>query len=518
MRRAGLQRHFRHADQRLCSRPPALHEHDLRRRDRSARRAQSARLCADGGRQRRTWLRGRAQGGAFSRRDGIDRRPGRADVPRARQRGAAGAVFDTLQSLGDTFTGTALLTLGLSLRARTRELRERRVAALCLLTSKFVLAPLLMRVFADLFTSPRADPATMDEHNAFAFVYGMLPSAPTVVVFAREYGERAGFLAALQLLCLLVTVPFLVVSTVAIESPSIGHSASLRWLVFWVAVGSTASGTAFVVAVVSRGAARLLTCPLPLWWLLGIGLSSLAVSGLDAVGCRGGDVVHHPSRLTRAAAGWALHCLRAQLACLAVLMAHQAHPRRSRHAQALDGHGGGFMRRWQAAGAVLSVCVPALGEAIGWLLEHGSQSWHAGMPSPHGPGGMHDEAAPSMPAPPSHDLPGERLCGGAASASLRVCHVLQDAVCVLLILGSLVVMWLAPADAPSLGVGHQHAEARPIPDDSGTQAALSQRAVEASGAGNEANGGGSNAPRRSPSPLMRRRVGIQPVDSLDSLP
>jgi predicted permease len=45
-------------------------------------------------------------------------------------------VHDTLQSLGDTFTGTALLTLGLSLRARPDELRERRVAALCLLTSK----------------------------------------------------------------------------------------------------------------------------------------------------------------------------------------------------------------------------------------------------------------------------------------------------------------------------------------------------------------------------------------------
>lgn len=50
-------------------------------------------------------------------------------------------VHDTLQSLGDTFTGTALLTLGLSLRARPDELRERRVAALCLLTSKVTALP-----------------------------------------------------------------------------------------------------------------------------------------------------------------------------------------------------------------------------------------------------------------------------------------------------------------------------------------------------------------------------------------
>ena len=36
---------------------------------------------------------------------------------------------------------------------------------------------------------------------------GMLPSAPTVIVFAREYDQPSATLAALQFLCLLLAVP-----------------------------------------------------------------------------------------------------------------------------------------------------------------------------------------------------------------------------------------------------------------------------------------------------------------------
>jgi hypothetical protein len=47
-----------------------------------------------------------------------------------------------------------------------------------------------------------------DEAQAFAFLYGMLPSAPTVVVFAREFGQpsHGEYLASVQFVGLILTV------------------------------------------------------------------------------------------------------------------------------------------------------------------------------------------------------------------------------------------------------------------------------------------------------------------------
>ena len=100
-------------------------------------------------------------------------------------------IVSPLASLSETFTGTALVTLGLSLGTRTAVLRGRRVAALCLLTSKVLLCPLLMRLFAALLIRPKdaiygtntdgsdrwsAFDSGEGAAQAFAFVYGMLPT------------------------------------------------------------------------------------------------------------------------------------------------------------------------------------------------------------------------------------------------------------------------------------------------------------------------------------------------------
>ena len=95
-------------------------------------------------------------------------------------------------------------------RPTDNELRGRRVAALCPLLAKVLLCPLLMRLFTEALERPDSPSSGLAgglvgggegdgaSARAFAFLYGMLPSAPTVVVFAREYGERSSFLATLQ--------------------------------------------------------------------------------------------------------------------------------------------------------------------------------------------------------------------------------------------------------------------------------------------------------------------------------
>ena len=81
--------------------------------------------------------------------------------------------------------------------------------------------PLAMLIVGDLLG------ITTERSRAFSFIYGMLPSAPTVIVFAREFGQPSETLAALQFLCLLLAVPFLFVSTAALQLPMIvGDEAS----------------------------------------------------------------------------------------------------------------------------------------------------------------------------------------------------------------------------------------------------------------------------------------------------
>jgi len=107
-----------------------------------------------------------------------------------------------LLPLKQAFTATALVTLGLSLRTRLSPLTQKPLSTVGLLCAKVFALPLLTRVLAELFG------VTDSDGRNFAFLYGMLPAAPTVVVFAREYSQRANaeYLASVQFVGLLLAV------------------------------------------------------------------------------------------------------------------------------------------------------------------------------------------------------------------------------------------------------------------------------------------------------------------------
>ena len=81
-----------------------------------------------------------------------------------------------------TFTAAALTTLGLSLRTKLTALQDAPTASASLVLVKVLVTPLLIRILGDV-----AFGVSHEDARNFAFLYGMLPSAPTVVVFAREY-------------------------------------------------------------------------------------------------------------------------------------------------------------------------------------------------------------------------------------------------------------------------------------------------------------------------------------------
>ena len=93
----------------------------------------------------------------------------------------------------------------------------------------------------------------------------MLPSAPTVIVFAREYDQPSATLAALQFLCLLLAVPFLLVSTAALQLPMVvGDEASrlIKAVSGWLATLGAAAAVLVMLLLLAAGARAALPATL----------------------------------------------------------------------------------------------------------------------------------------------------------------------------------------------------------------------------------------------------------------
>ena len=93
----------------------------------------------------------------------------------------------------------------------------------------------------------------------------MLPSAPTVIVFAREYDQPSATLAALQFLCLLLAVPFLLVSTAALQLPMVvGDEASrlIKAVSGWLATLGAAAAVLVMLLLLAASARAALPATL----------------------------------------------------------------------------------------------------------------------------------------------------------------------------------------------------------------------------------------------------------------
>lgn len=285
-------------------------------------------------------------------------------------------VAGVLSPLKQAFTATSLVTLGLSLHTSSAPLAQKPLSAVGLLCAKGLLMPLLTRVIAETLGVESPDA------RSFAFLYGMLPSAPTVVVFAREYGQAPGFLAAVQFVGLLVAVPLLVVSTVALQLPTSSPTAARSSLrgVSQVAAAISAVASAFTLALLLHSARRGAG---PFGrsvsrWLATIALSALAASGsafvqhtwgqcagqLDGAEAQAADPSGSGLLSGAILSGfidWVLLFLKGQTAGLALVMAHQACPERSATSTT---HG---QRRWHALSLVAAAVAPALVRAAAAL-------------------------------------------------------------------------------------------------------------------------------------------------------
>lgn len=93
-----------------------------------------------------------------------------------------------LDSLGDAFIATALYLLGLSMVGQVGSMgKYAALTPVLLVSAKVVASPLVTRELVNLLWAGGSARDQKDFSN-FGFLYGMLPMAPSVFIFATQYG------------------------------------------------------------------------------------------------------------------------------------------------------------------------------------------------------------------------------------------------------------------------------------------------------------------------------------------
>lgn len=129
-------------------------------------------------------------------------------------RGTLPALADQfLQTLGSTFSGCALFSLGMRMVSKSGsrlDLASLTVPAV-LIMMKTLALPVLCRESVNLFQGYY--PPNDTEHlSNFAFLYGTFPAAPGVFVFASKYDIDADLIANAMVACTFVAAPIMFIS------------------------------------------------------------------------------------------------------------------------------------------------------------------------------------------------------------------------------------------------------------------------------------------------------------------
>ncbi|GAB5364133.1 hypothetical protein AAMO2058_000942800, partial [Amorphochlora amoebiformis] len=117
-------------------------------------------------------------------------------------------LTDLLGLLSSTYSGASLFALGLSIETTIKAGQSLLITSL--VATKVVLLPLVMALVTIGITKNDTD-------VEFAFIYGMLPTSPTLYIFAVSYKLRESLISSSCLVCLIASVPFILISGIALQ-------------------------------------------------------------------------------------------------------------------------------------------------------------------------------------------------------------------------------------------------------------------------------------------------------------
>ncbi|KAM6978424.1 lysosomal cholesterol signaling protein-like [Tautogolabrus adspersus] len=115
--------------------------------------------------------------------------------------------------LADSFGGTALFYLGLSMVGQLGKLtRSTFVTVVLLLTAKLLLMPLICKNMVDLLDHSNTSALNHSSLSNYAFLYGVLPSAPSVAIYAAYYNVDIEIVTSGMVICTFLSAPIMYVS------------------------------------------------------------------------------------------------------------------------------------------------------------------------------------------------------------------------------------------------------------------------------------------------------------------
>ncbi|XP_050524359.1 integral membrane protein GPR155 isoform X2 [Daktulosphaira vitifoliae] len=117
-----------------------------------------------------------------------------------------------LGTFGNAFTATALFLLGLKMVGNINKLRgEALILPLLLIAAKLLVLPLVIREVTSILLGNfgSLNPDDKLSFTMFGFLYGMIPSAPAVFVYASSYNLEMDLIASSMVLCVCFSAPIM---------------------------------------------------------------------------------------------------------------------------------------------------------------------------------------------------------------------------------------------------------------------------------------------------------------------
>ncbi|XP_058046256.1 integral membrane protein GPR155 isoform X2 [Ahaetulla prasina] len=149
-----------------------------------------------------------------------------------------------LDSLANSFSGSALFYLGLTMVGQIKKLtRGTFVALILLITAKLLLMPLLCREMVELLDNSQS----LVNHTSlsnYAFLYGVFPTAPGVAIFATQFNMEVEVITSGMVISTFVSAPILYVSAWLLTIPSMDPdrlSAAIQNVSFDISIVSLVS-------------------------------------------------------------------------------------------------------------------------------------------------------------------------------------------------------------------------------------------------------------------------------------
>ncbi|KAK5638085.1 hypothetical protein RI129_012380 [Pyrocoelia pectoralis] len=121
-------------------------------------------------------------------------------------------IAQILDALGSAFSASALFLLGLRMVGKVHKLRgPTLVVPGILIIVKLLVLPLVIREVVSLLHVGTNTSETVD-WSTYGFLYGTIPSAPTVFVFASQYNVDIDLIATAMVICTFVSAPLMFIS------------------------------------------------------------------------------------------------------------------------------------------------------------------------------------------------------------------------------------------------------------------------------------------------------------------